>query len=241
MKAIILAAGRGSRMKSLTEERPKCLINLRGSPLLEWQIKAIRAAGIKEIAIVTGYRKELLNKYNLVKFHNENWFETDMVASLACAKIWLQSGPCIISYSDIFYDTSAVVSLTTCSESLAITYDPNWLSIWKKRFDDPLTDAETFKITSLNQISEIGNKPKCLDEIKGQFMGLLKITPESWSEIDNMLAEFPKSISDKMQITDLLQNLIKRAKLPIIGLPYEGEWGEIDTNRDLKVFEEKIL
>ncbi|MFZ9450262.1 MAG: NTP transferase domain-containing protein, partial [Alphaproteobacteria bacterium] len=60
MRAIILAAGRGSRMRQLTDERPKCLVPLRGRPLLEWQLEALRGAGIREIGIVTGYRREML-------------------------------------------------------------------------------------------------------------------------------------------------------------------------------------
>ena len=68
MKAIILAAGRGSRMKSLTDEQPKCLIELRGKTLLEWQLGALREAGIAEIGIVTGYKRELLSNRGLVEF-----------------------------------------------------------------------------------------------------------------------------------------------------------------------------
>ena len=86
MKAIILAAGRGSRMKDLTDERPKCLVELRGKPLLEWQLEALREAGINEIAIVTGYKRELLVNRGLTEFHNPRWAETQMVSSLACAE-----------------------------------------------------------------------------------------------------------------------------------------------------------
>lgn len=83
MKAIILAAGRCSRMKDLTDDRPKCLVELRGKPLLEWQLIALRAAGISEIAIVTGYKRELLCNRGLHEFHNPRWADTNMVSSLA--------------------------------------------------------------------------------------------------------------------------------------------------------------
>ena len=56
MKAIILAAGRGSRMGGLTDTQPKGLVSLRGKPLLEWRLASLRAAGIHEIALITGYR-----------------------------------------------------------------------------------------------------------------------------------------------------------------------------------------
>ena len=132
MKAIILAAGRGSRMKTLTDDRPKCLVKLRGRTLLDWQLQALREAGITEIAIVTGYRRELFANRGLVEFHNPRWADTNMVSSLACANKWLELAPCIASYSDIFYDVSAVTSLITSQSSLAVTYDPNWLALWTK-------------------------------------------------------------------------------------------------------------
>ena len=141
MKAIILAAGRGSRMKTLTDDRPKCLVKLRGRTLLDWQLQALREAGITEIAIVTGYRRELLVNYNLVEFNNPRWAQTNMVSSLACAHEWLELEPCIVSYSDIFFEASAISSLMGCLANLAVMYDPNWLALWSKRFVDPLVEA----------------------------------------------------------------------------------------------------
>ena len=108
MKAIILAAGRGSRMKRLTEQRPKCLVQLHGKALLDWQLDALRKSGIKQIAIVTGYKRELLTNRGLVEFYNSHWSKTNMVASLACAKEWLKTDECIVSYSDIFYSSAVV-------------------------------------------------------------------------------------------------------------------------------------
>ncbi len=241
MKAIILAAGRGSRMKHLTDERPKCLVKLRGKPLIEWQLEALSAAGISDIAIVTGYKKELLSCYKLTEFHNARWSDTNMVVSLECADKWLRMEPSIISYSDIFYESSAVTSLINCSAPLAITYDPNWLSIWKNRFEDPLLDAETFLINSSNHIIEIGNKPDTVDEVQGQYMGLLRITPEIWSYILNVLAKFPKNKRDKVSMTRVLQTVIEQSKFPVTGVSYENEWGEIDSESDLQKYNAKYF
>ena len=108
MRAIILAAGRGSRMGHLTRASPKCLLEFRGKTLLDWQIDAIRSAGIEKIAIVTGYRRDLLLDRGLVEFHNERWAETNMVVSLSRASSWLREAPCVVSYSDIFYSKTGV-------------------------------------------------------------------------------------------------------------------------------------
>jgi len=223
MKAIILAAGRGSRMKNLTDERPKCLVELRGKPLLDWQLAALREAGIDRIAIVTGYKRELLTDLGLVEFHNSRWAETNMVSSLACAQDWLQEEPCIVSYSDIFYSAQAVKSLMKCPAPLAVTYDPNWLAMWTQRFGDPLLDAETFRLKPDSTLAEIGNKPKSVEEVQGQYMGLLRFTPEGWAEV--------------MHMTGTLQRVIEGSRIAIAAITYELAWGEVDSAEDLIAYQ----
>lgn len=236
MKAIILAAGRGSRMKNLTDEHPKCLVELRGKPLLDWQLEALRAASITEIAIVTGYKRELLADRRLVEFHNTRWAKTNMVSSLACAEDWLKAEPCIVSYSDIFYSPMAVHSLIDCHAPLAITYDPNWLNLWTRRFGDPLLDAETFCLKADHTLIEIGNKPKFVDEVQGQYMGLLRFTPEGWAEVVRIRSELTAEQCDKMHMTGTLQKVIDAGKIAINAVPYTDHWGEVDSAQDLVAY-----
>ena len=238
MRAIILAAGRGSRMKKLTDESPKCLVELSGRPLLELQLEALREAGIEEIAIVTGYKQELLNNRGLVGFNNPRWAETNMVSSLACAEEWLQSEACIVSYSDIFYSSSAVKSLMDSMADLAVTYDPNWLKLWTQRFGDPLLDAETFCLKPDGSLAEIGNKPKTAEEVQGQYMGLLRFTPKGWAEIQRIRSALASVERDQMHMTGTLQKVIIENQIPIKAIPYELSWGEIDSAEDLKVYQE---
>jgi choline kinase len=237
VKAIILAAGRGSRMKSLTDERPKCLVELRGKPLLEWQLESLRAAGISDIAVVTGYKRELLAGRGLSEFHNPRWAETNMVSSLACAESWLQGEPCIVSYSDIFYSPVAVQSLINCEATLAVTYDPNWLQLWTERFGDPLLDAETFRLSATHTLAEIGNKPQSVDDVQGQYMGLLRFTPEGWAEVVRLRAELSPQQRDSMHMTNTLQRVIDAGRVPIEAVAYTGEWGEVDSSEDLSVYQ----
>lgn len=236
MKAILLAAGRGSRMKDLTDGRPKCLVELRGKALLNLQLEALYAAGINEIAIVTGYRRELLAGRGLVEFHNTRWAETDMVSSLACAEVWLQAEPCIVSYSDIFYTPAAVQSLMHCQAALAVTYDPNWLKLWTQRFGDPLLDAETFRLTAEHTLAEIGNKPRAVEEVQGQYMGLLRFTPEGWAEVLRIRSGLTSAQCDKMHMTGTLQKVIDAQRVAISAISYEGEWGEVDSPEDLNSY-----
>lgn len=237
MKAIILAAGRGSRMKNLTNDRPKCLVDLKGKALLDWQLNAIRKAGIEEIGIVTGYKREMLASRGLKEFHNERWAETQMVRSLSCASEWLETDTCIVSYSDIFYESSALELLMNSASDLAITYDPNWLEQWSGRFDEPLDDAETFKLNDKSELIEIGKKPTSLDQVEGQYMGLLRFSPEGWSEVNRLQKSLSKNDQDKIHMTGILQKLISTSQMPIDGVAYEGYWGEVDTVSDLKLYE----
>lgn len=237
MKAIILAAGRGSRMGGMTDAQPKCLVTLKGKSLLDRQLEALRAAGIADIAIVTGYRRESLERFELHEFHNPDWSRTNMVSSLACAVSWLREGPCIVSYSDIFYKAEAVRALINCEHPLALTYDPNWLAIWGARFNDPLSDAETFRVAPDGALLEIGQRPRTVEEVQGQYMGLLRFTPESWSKLDAMRETVDPGERDCMHMTGALQRLIEAGTVAIYAVPYSGTWGEVDSEADLSVYE----
>lgn len=236
MKAIILAAGRGSRMKSLTEGSPKCLVELCGKPLLEWQLEALYGAGVDSIGIVTGFNRKMLLGRGLREFYNARWAETNMVSSLACAAEWLSAGPCIVSYSDIFYDAEVVVALMKCDAPLAVAFDPNWLALWKKRFGNPLLDAETFRFNPDGTLLEIGSKPRSVAEIEGQYMGLLRFTPEGWREIERIRHSLPAERSDGIHMTAILQQVIEADRVRVAAVPNGNEWGEIDSIEDLAVY-----
>lgn len=233
MKAIILAAGRGSRMGGLTEELPKCLVQLHGKTLLEWQIAALRRGGVEEIAIVTGYRRKQLAKYGLVEVYNERWAETNMVSSLDCADEWLKSQACVVSYSDLYYEYTAVTSLFNSQASLALTYDPEWLDLWEQRFEDPLEDAETFRVNSDGTLAEIGGVPSSVEEVKGQYMGLLRFTPIGWEEVQRIRQQLLSEQCDQMHMTETLQRVIDAGKIEIEALSYRGQWMEVDSEKDL--------
>lgn len=238
MRAVILAAGRGSRMGTLTEDAPKCLVPLAGRPLLEWQVAALRGAGIDEIAVVRGYKAHLLEGRGVETFDNPRWAETNMVSSLACARDWLSRDPVIVSYADIFYPVSAVRALIAAPGDVAMTYDPNWLSLWSERFADPLSDAETFRLDG-TRVVEIGRRASSLDEIRGQYMGLLKFTPAGYAAVEAYARTLETPARDRLDMTTLLSGLIARGE-HVEGIAVEGPWGEVDNASDLELYERRI-
>jgi len=240
MKAVILAAGRGSRMRHLTDNRPKGLTPLHGVPLIERQCSALREGGVSEVGIVTGYMADRFDGYADRYFHNQRWAETQMVASLATAAEWLREGPVIVSYSDIFYTAAAVRALQRAQSDIAITYDPDWERQWAGRFDDPLDDAETFRFQADNEdrhiLTEIGNKPRTLAEVQGQYMGLLRFTPPGWAAIERARARLAAGERDALSMTALLGLLIAQGER-IEAVSTFDPWGEIDSVEDLEFFE----
>lgn len=238
MKAIILAAGRGSRMGRLTQNAPKCMIVLAGKPLIEWQIEAIREAGITGIGVVRGYMAGKIAYPGLVTFENPRWAETNMVMSLLRAGEWLSKEDCIVSYSDIVYPGETVAKLAAVRSDLAITYDVNWLKLWSERFADPLSDAETFRTDAQGVLTDIGNRAKTLDEIKGQYMGLLKFSPAGWARVSGLLDRLGLAQRDKLDMTSLLKRLLLDG-MRIDTVPVTAPWLEVDNENDLRLYENR--
>lgn len=235
MRAIILAAGRGSRLLSLSSTTPKCMVTLKDQPLINYQIESLSKNNIKDISVVVGYLKNKIKSDKITKyFENRIWNKTNMVYSLYMANEWLDQEDCIVSYGDIFYTKQAVTNIITSNDKISITYDLNFEKLWKKRFINPLDDLETFKVDKDNYITEIGNKVNNINEVMGQFMGLIKISREGWNDIKSLI-----SLKDmrKLDITSMLKILIEN-EYKIKGVPISDMWGEIDSQSDIKLYEE---
>jgi len=236
MRAVILAAGRGSRLLKLSSTTPKCMVILKNKPLISYQIKSLSDNNIENISVVRGYLKNKIKNNKIKKFfENVIWQETNMVYSLFMANEWLTQEDCLVSYGDIFYSKEVVNLLANHNEDdISITYDENFKSLWKKRFSNPLEDLETFKINKEGYILEIGNKTKDIDNIMGQFMGLIKITKKGWEDIKSLI-----TIEEmrELDITAMLSILIKKG-YKVKGIPINDMWGEIDTQSDIELYEE---
>jgi L-glutamine-phosphate cytidylyltransferase len=233
MKGIILAAGRGSRMGALTHGQPKCRTVLHGKELIQWQLDALGRASIEKIAIVRGYLAETFD-FDLTYFENNRWSETNMVMSMNAAREWLESDTCITSYSDIVYSSDAVKRLIDADGDVVMTYDPNWRDLWSMRFEDPLLDAETFRLEG-NRVIEIGNRASSIEEIEGQYMGLVKYTPKGWAQVSEYLKIFRQDELDQLDMTKLLQGVIDSGVV-VNGVPVQDKWFEVDSESDLNVY-----
>ncbi|WP_419785382.1 phosphocholine cytidylyltransferase family protein [Pseudodesulfovibrio sp.] len=236
-RAIILAAGRGSRMHSLTQDRPKCLVELGGRPLLEWQLNALRVGGISDILVVTGYMGHKLSG-NFKTLENPDWATSNMVTTLTKANQWLREGPTLIAYSDILYRPEHVRALACADGDLAMTYDTLWRELWGLRFEDPLSDAETFRQEG-GILREIGAHTDSYADIQGQYMGLLKCTPAGWERVHGILSGLGSEGVAGLDVTALFKMLLSHG-VAIQTIPVKGGWCEADSGDDLAQYEEKL-
>lgn len=239
MKAIILAAGRGSRLGERTKDRPKCMCTLCGKTLLDRCLESLEEAGFsrEDTGIVTGYRSEMFSVPGATFFHNEIWEQTNMFCSLTMAESWLKSEPCIVCYSDIVFSAAAVRALADCAAPLAITSYSGFWELWEKRMPNPLEDLETFRVGENGRLLEIGKKPLAREDIQGQFMGLLRFTPESWAWVNETIRQPLSKPLNRLDMTTLLQELLLRG-CPVQTIATDDLWLECDSEADIAAYEQ---
>lgn len=234
-RAIILAAGRGSRMGKETASKPKCLTKLADRHLLDWQLDALRSAGLDDITVVRGYRAEMLQgDFEVVD--NKRWNETNMVGSLFTVSSSDRSS--IISYSDIVYHPDHVRRLEQSTADITITADVLWEELWKLRFENPLDDAETFKSKN-NSLIEIGQKTNDINDIQAQYMGLIKLSKNGWKTMYGLYNSFSDEKKDKMDMTSMLNALLRQG-ITIKVAFVNGKWCEADNYSDILAYENAL-
>ena len=249
MKAIILAAGKGKRMGSETDNKHKCMVEFKGKAIIDYTLETFKGCGIDNIIIVNGYKKDILETYlenkNIKYITNKDFDRTNMVYSLFCAEP-LMNDDLIVSYSDIIFNNQILLKLIDDKNDFVVTVDKNWLELWKLRMEDPLSDAETLKITHDNFITDLGKTPNSYHEIQGQYIGLIKIS----KNIIKLIKEFYHSLDkkilydgqtfDEMYMTSFIQLIIDNV-LPVKANIINGGWLEFDTKNDLEVYTNKKI
>ena len=237
-KVILLVAGEGKRLRPFTLDRPKCMVEIDGISLIDRQLSVLKAEGLDDIIMAGGYKSEMLKREGVKLKLNPRYFETNMVWTLFSVEEELD-GDVIVSYGDIVYSREILQKLLESKADIAVIIDKEWESYWRERNEDPLDDAETLKLRADGTIREIGQSPQSLDEIEGQYIGLMKFSAQGVSQMKETFYEALESGEllgkpiENSYMTDLLQALINSEKL-VTSIPVYGDWVEIDTVSDLK-------
>jgi phosphoenolpyruvate phosphomutase len=234
--AILLAATRGSALGELTREKPKCMLDVRGTSILQRHVAALRNHGIGEIAVVTGYKAEAVNLAGIKTVRNAAYETTGEAASLALAKDKL-TGACVIGYGDIVYRHFVLSMLLDCEADIAVVVDAGWKDRHEsgaKKGADLARCSVPFTADFLDDapvtLTAIGAG---LAEVDGEWVGLMKVSEKGAArlalELDRMAADGSLATAS---LPDLLQRLIAAGERPAV-VYITGNWLDVNDAFDL--------
>jgi len=250
MKAIILAAGEGSRMGKLTKNIPKPLVLVNGKSIIERQLSILKQNKILDVIIVTGSHNEKFNFKNVVYVNDLDYKKHDTLSSLITARDYMND-EIIITYADQIFDEKIMESVINFKGDIGIAVDLDWEKNYVNRDQHPKSEAENILING-NEILEIRkNISECKENEKiGECPGLVKFSRKAskvfldkYSELEiSHQGKFHNAPSlEKALISDMIQELID-SKINVEPIYVSGKWCEIDTPQDLeiarKMFEE---
>ena len=238
----------GSRLRPLTNDKPKCMIKLFNETLIERQIKIFHSCNINDITIVTGYRSEIIDIPNVNYVKNENYETTNMNESLFCA-LEPSNSPVLVTYSDIVFEQKIIQQMLEITDGIRLAVNLNWKKYYQNRKNHPLSEAENVLVENERILQIRKNISKSLQNQQiGEFLGIMmlssdhvKILLERYSYLKkNHIGTFHNSSSlSNAYITDMLQEIIN-CDINVNPVFTEGRWFEIDTPEDLKNAEKLI-
>lgn len=249
MKAIIVAAGMGRRLSPYTDDRPKCLVEINGRPLLQRQIEAYRMAGVTDFVIVRGYRGADLGRALCaepgVRFvENPDYQRNNILRSLMYAAAELPGG-FLFSYSDIVFRPEVVTALCQARQDLSLVVDPFWADAYEGRTDHPVSEAELAEMGPEGRVLAVGKRVVPQERAHGEFIGLLRASERgaAWlldtygRRLKERGLDAPYGRAPRLEVaylTDLLNDLIDEGRsLHGVDIAHPASWREIDTVQDL--------
>ena len=241
-KALIIAAGLGSRLKKHTENLPKCMLDFGGKTLLQRQLESYKKNGIKDISLIRGYKKEKINYKGINYFENNDYKNNNILNSIFYAEKVI-NGNIIISYSDILFDTSVVERTLNSDHDISVVVDIDWRGYYVGRKDHPISEAENVIFNSNNEVEKIGKINTGTQEVHGEFIGMIKLSnrgteifKEHFHRLKKIYWNKPfqrAKIFQKAYLTDFIQELVDIG-VKVHCVIIESGWKEIDTVEDYK-------
>jgi NDP-sugar pyrophosphorylase family protein len=229
MKAVILAAGKGTRMGHLTDEIPKPMIRVSGKPLLEHILDRLREAGIQSAAVVTGYRHELIEEYFEryplpITFLQQQELNGTATA-VRLARQFVASDPFLLTFGDIWCDVADYLGL------MAMLSGGTEAVLGVRRVDDPWQGAAVYEQDGA--VVNIVEKPaKGASTTNWNSAGLYVFRATVFDELERV----KKSPRGEYEITSAIEQMIAAGtKLKIYAI--QGKWRDVGRPEDLAAIE----
>lgn len=241
MKAIIIAAGLGSRLGALTEQTPKCLMQVAGKSILQRQIDAFRAAGVRDIVVVAGYQRDKLPAdLDATIVVNERFRHNNILNSLMMAEAEMDDG-FVATYADLVFEPRLVQELLDAPGDIVISVERDWKPRYDGLADHPFEAMEKVQFDDQGLVREVGKVVS--NDAPGEFVGIMRCSAAGARSFREAFAEAKASHwgqpwmraadFEKAYLTDLLQDLIDRGQKVHSAPTGSSRWFEIDTEEDL--------
>ena len=247
MRAIIIGAGRGSRLGQNTDLVPKTLVEVMGRPMLDWILEALQSAGFsrKDVVFVCGYAEDVVRaRYPELTFvRNADWANNNILLSLLCAREHFGAG-FVSTYADIIYDGQIVQDLVASPSDIVLGCDTAWRRRYVGRTQHPETDAEKLRANG-TQVIELSRTIES-ESADGEFIGVMKLSPDGARVFCDAFERAEQAYGrglfregrtfQKAYLLDLLQEMLEAGAL-MKRENTAGGYMEIDTGQDLAMAE----
>lgn len=231
MKALILAAGRATRLHPLTADTPKCLLDVGGRSLLEYQLDALAGSGVAEVLIVTGHRADAIHRFaaraarrypfRLTLLHNPLYAETNNLYSAWIAREQVEGLPCFILHADVLFHKAILPGCLASPGDICLVIDREIL-------------GETMKVTSQGDRITAVSKSILPGEATGTFIGIARFSGRGSRLFFEEMRGFIQQARTDLYFTAAIEALIARG-VPV-GYSLTGglPWMDIDTPEELE-------
>jgi phosphoenolpyruvate phosphomutase len=251
LTAIIAAAGFEKQLLPLIEDKPKCLLDIKGKTILERQVATLNESNIKEIALVRGYKKEAITLPNIRYYDNDRYEDTGELFSLFCAENEMK-GRCLFLYGDIIFEAAVLEKLLKSSADISLVVDLAWYDQQQHgqsaphikpdlvSLQDPPGQSYLFRYITpdeQNRILKIGQHIPH-EQAHGEFIGLAMFSErgiEAFKQVYRAAQEkfqntgFHEAGSlNKASFTDMIQELIDTGHSVNCVPTFKG-WMEVDS------------
>ena len=240
MRAIMIGAGRGSRLKSMTDNQPKCYATVGGRRILDWALEAFDRAGLTDKTFIGGYQIDMIRRdYPHLRFrHNIDWQNNNILLSLFHAEQDMAGG-FVCSYADILFRESIVRDAIKHPGDIVVCVDTHWRERYADRTQHPEHDAEKVRVVG-DQVTHIHRDIPSADA-DGEYIGVAKFSPrgaallkEHFHRVQDEFSGKPwreAKIFEKAYLILMIQEMIERG-VPVHFVATHGDYMEIDTEED---------
>lgn len=252
IEALVIAAGRGSRLGDLTSERPKCLLALGRSTILGTIKTGLTNVGATSITGVVGYRSELLVPFFDAVVVNERWSDSNVLGSFLAARKLLaacaaSSTSLVVTYSDIAVDDHFFEPLLSTGGDVVLLCDFGWRCRYAGRTAHPISEAELVRSADDRYVDggkyqAASSDGAAAESTLAEFTGAFKLSPRGCRRILDLADALVLSRSAgaggtsylrTAYLTDLFNAAVAAGEVIVLART-SSWWQEVDTSQDLE-------